>query len=79
MTPEGCAVSFTGPTGIRHAVEVTAESLYEAAVSGLNVMKKDDWIDQSHATVATLEATMPTMTPADDHPNPTNDHLHCLS
>ena len=46
MVPKACTVSFAGPTGIRHAVEVTADSLYEAAVLGLNVMKKHDWIDQ---------------------------------
>ncbi|HWW87191.1 MAG TPA: hypothetical protein VNZ26_26520 [Vicinamibacterales bacterium] len=45
MAPKACTVSFAGPTGIRHAVEVTADSLYEAAVLALNVMKKHDWID----------------------------------
>jgi hypothetical protein len=33
------------PTGVRHTVEVTAESLYEAAVLGLNVLKKHGWVD----------------------------------
>jgi hypothetical protein len=40
-----CVVSFAGPTGIRHSVEVTAESLYEAAVLGLNAMRKHGWVD----------------------------------
>jgi uncharacterized protein (UPF0210 family) len=26
-----CTVSFNGPSGIRHSVDVTAESVYEAA------------------------------------------------
>jgi hypothetical protein len=46
MPPKTCSVSFTGPTGVRHTVEVTAESLYEAAVLGLNVMQNHDWIDR---------------------------------
>jgi hypothetical protein len=45
MAPKTCTVSFTGPTGVKHAVDVTAESLYEAAVLGLMVMKKHAWID----------------------------------
>jgi hypothetical protein len=38
-------VSFTGPSGIRHSVEVAAESLYEAAAMGLSLLKQDDWVD----------------------------------
>jgi hypothetical protein len=29
-----CRVSFTGPSGVRHSVEVTAEPIYEAAALG---------------------------------------------
>ena len=29
-----CTVSFSGPSGIRHSVDVTADSVYEAAVLG---------------------------------------------
>ena len=39
-------MGFVGPTGVRHAVEVTAESLYEAAVLGLNVLRQSEWADQ---------------------------------
>jgi hypothetical protein len=35
----------TGPTGIRHSVEVTAETLYEAAALGLSLLRKADWGD----------------------------------
>jgi hypothetical protein len=45
MSPKACSVSCTCPTGVRHTVEVTAESLYEAAVLGLNLMKKHGWVD----------------------------------
>jgi hypothetical protein len=40
-----CTVSLQSPTGIRHAVDVTAESLYEAAALGLAVLKQDGWIE----------------------------------
>lgn len=40
-----CTVSFQSPTGIRHAVDVQADSLYEAAALGLVALKKDGWIE----------------------------------
>ncbi len=40
-----CTVSFTGPSGVVHSVEVVAESLYEAAVLGLNALKRSDWVE----------------------------------
>jgi hypothetical protein len=40
-----CTVSFTGSSGIRHSVEVTAESVYEAAALGVSALKKNGWID----------------------------------
>ena len=45
MTTKACTVSFTGPSGVRHSVNVTAESLYEAAVLGLSLLKAGDWVD----------------------------------
>ena len=45
MPPRSCIVSFTGPTGIRHSVEVMAESLYEAAALGLSMLRTEDWAD----------------------------------
>jgi len=39
-------VSFTGPSGVRHSVEVTAETLYEAVGLGLSVLSKEGWADQ---------------------------------
>lgn len=38
-----CTVSFVGPTGVRHSVDVTAHTLYEAAAAGLMLLKKDGW------------------------------------
>ena len=40
-----CTVSFVGPSGIRHSVEVTAESVYEAAAVGVSALKKSGWTD----------------------------------
>jgi hypothetical protein len=40
-----CRVSFTDLEGIRHSVEVTAESLYEAAVLGLKALKTSPWVE----------------------------------
>jgi hypothetical protein len=40
-----CTVSFTGPSGIRYSVEVTAESVYEAAALGVSVLKKSGWVE----------------------------------
>jgi hypothetical protein len=40
-----CTVSFSGPSGIRHSVDVTAESVYEAAALGLSALRKSGWAD----------------------------------
>jgi hypothetical protein len=40
-----CTVSFTGPSGVRHSVDVTAESVYEAAALGVSALRKDGWVD----------------------------------
>jgi hypothetical protein len=41
-----CTVSFVGPAGVRHSVDVTAESLYEAAATGLSRLRQDGWVDK---------------------------------
>ena len=40
-----CAVSFGDVCGIRHTVEVQAESLFEAAILGVRAFKGDPWIE----------------------------------
>jgi hypothetical protein len=37
-----CTVSFEGPSGVRHSVEVTAESVYEAGALGVSVLRNSD-------------------------------------
>jgi hypothetical protein len=40
-----CTVSFMGPSGVRHSVEVTAESVYEAAAFGVSAPRISGWAD----------------------------------
>jgi hypothetical protein len=40
-----CTVSFVGPSGVRHSVEVTAESVYEAAARGVSALRGSGWAD----------------------------------
>ena len=46
MAVRACTVSFVGPSGVRHSVDVTAESVYEAAALGLSLIRRDEWSDQ---------------------------------
>src|SRR3954470_3915982 len=45
MSTKTCTVSITGPSGVRHSVEVSADSLYEAAIVGFSLLKQDGWTD----------------------------------
>ena len=45
MALRTCTVSFTFASGVRHSVEVTAESIYEAAALGVSALKSDGWGD----------------------------------
>jgi hypothetical protein len=40
-----CVVSFAGERGVRHSVEVTAETLYEAAATALSIFRESEWAD----------------------------------
>ena len=40
-----CTVSLTGPSGVRHSVEVIAESIDEAAALGISALKNAGWAD----------------------------------
>ena len=39
-----CSVSFKDERGIRHTVEVEAESLFEAAILAVRAFRKAEWI-----------------------------------
>jgi hypothetical protein len=40
-----CTVSFLSAIGVRHSVDVEAESLYEAAGLALSRLQKDGWVE----------------------------------
>jgi hypothetical protein len=46
MPTRACTVSFKGTSGIRHGVDVEAESLYEAAVKAVARFRQDPWMEQ---------------------------------
>ena len=45
MALRTCTVSFTGPVRRSPSVEVTAESIYEAAALGVSALKNSGWAD----------------------------------
>ena len=45
MATKTCTVSFTGSSGVCHSVEVSADTLYEAAIVGFSLLKQDGWVD----------------------------------
>jgi hypothetical protein len=46
MSLRACTVSYCDLKGVEHAIEVTADSLYEAVAQGLRVFRENDWIDE---------------------------------
>jgi hypothetical protein len=58
-----CSVSFVAPTGVRHAVEVHAESLYEAAILGVSLLRRDGWVEPvAPGTAVEIEVREPVTT-----------------
>jgi hypothetical protein len=55
VPPRTCLVSLTDTQGIKHSVEVVAESLYEAAVIGVQILRKDEWVDQGIGVATKIE------------------------
>ena len=65
MNVRTCTVSFADRRGVRHSVEVEAESLYEAAVLGVRRLNQDPWLERiDHATVLTVDVHGPTVSHA---------------
>jgi hypothetical protein len=46
-----CRVSYQDGDGIRHSVEVTAETLYEAAVLGMTALRAAGWLNAPNLTI----------------------------
>jgi hypothetical protein len=40
-----CIVSCCDLKGVEHAIEVTADSLYEAVAQGLRAFRENEWVD----------------------------------
>jgi hypothetical protein len=60
MPTKACSVSFVDVRGVRHTVELEAESLYEAVVLGVRRFRNDSWIEQvGPATVLDVEVREP--------------------
>ena len=55
-----CAVSFINTRGIRHTVEVEAESLYEAVVLAVRRFRNEPWVEPvGDATVLEVDVREP--------------------
>ena len=60
MSVRPCIVSFKDVSGIRHSAEVEADSLYEAAVLGVQRLSADPWHEPiGPATVLEVEVRNP--------------------
>ncbi len=55
-----CTVSFTSPDGVTHAVDVSAETLYEAAVLGMAALRRCEMAgdDAAPGKLAELQVTV---------------------
>ncbi len=61
MPARTCTVSFTGHDGIRHSVNVQAETLYEAVVLAIRTFRENDCAP-STASQLDVEARSPSVT-----------------
>ena len=60
MADRTCTVSFTDSRGIKHSAEVMADSLFEAVVLGLTVLRSADLKEPpGRATVFDIEVRNP--------------------
>jgi hypothetical protein len=63
MAFRSCTVSFKDVRGVRHSVDVEAESLYEAAVLAVRRLREDPFVERVvSATVLDVEARDPSTT-----------------
>jgi hypothetical protein len=55
-----CTVSFKGVSGVRHSIDVEADSLYEAAIKAVARFREDPWMEQvAPSTVLDVEIREP--------------------
>ena len=55
-----CVVTLRGKDGCQHSVDVTASTLYEAAVRGLRELQISDWVREETYDAAELVITVRT-------------------
>ena len=55
MPPRCCIVTLTDSRGIRHSVEVTAQSLFEAGVLGVTAFRNAGWVEEAPGVASRLE------------------------
>lgn len=53
-----CRVAFTGPEGIRHSVQVSAESVFEAAAAALGLFRENGFLGVETGPATVLEVTV---------------------
>ncbi len=53
-----CRVSFQDAEGIAHSVEVTAQSLFEAAALAIKAFRAAEWMQSGPASGAVLEVSV---------------------
>jgi hypothetical protein len=62
MAVHTCSVTLTDARGVQHTVDVTAESLFEAAAQALVVFTRDGWTDPvGPATTLAVEVRAPSV------------------
>jgi len=60
MAVRVCEVAFQDSSGVRHSVQVEAETLYEAVVLGVTRLRKDVWVERVNSgTVLEIEVREP--------------------
>ena len=60
VTDKHCRVSFTDGHGIKHTVDVTADSLFEAAVRGVKALRSGAWNEPpGEAVLLEIEVSNP--------------------
>lgn len=55
MPEKTCRVSFEDAEGVEHAVEVLADSLFEAAGLGLTLLTKDGWVGEGPSPLTRIQ------------------------
>ena len=62
--PCSCTVAFTDPEGVRHSVQISAESLFEAAATALKAFQNATNVDckPGGATVLEVSVSPPVVT-----------------